>query len=50
MSVNLGAAVSDAGEGLVDAAVIQAGVLVVVSSAAGEAAEGRVPTSVADGA
>ena len=49
MSVNVGAAVSDAGEGLVDALVVEAGVLVAVSSAAGEVVDGRVPTRVADG-
>src|SRR6478609_10636751 len=49
MSVNFGAAVSDAGEGLVDALVVEAGVLVAVSSAAGEVVDGRVPTRVADG-
>jgi len=49
MSVNLGAAVSYAGEGLVDAAVVETGVLVGVSSAAGELVEGLVPTRVADG-
>ena len=49
MSVNFGAAVSDAGEGLVDAAVVETGVLVGVSSAAGELVEGLVPTRVADG-
>ena len=45
MSVNFGAAVSDAGEGL----VAEAGVLVAVSAAAGEVVDGRVPTRVADG-
>jgi hypothetical protein len=50
MSVNLGGvAVSDAGEGVVDALEVEAGVLVAVTSAGGEVAEGRVPTSVADG-
>jgi len=49
MSVNFGGAVSDAGEGLVDAPVVEAGVLVAVSSGAGELADGRVPTRVADG-
>ena len=49
MSVNFGAAVSDVGEGLVDAPVVEVGVLVAVSSAAGEVADGRVPARVADG-
>ena len=49
MSVNVGAAVSDAGEGLVDALVVEAAVLVAVSSAADEVVDGRVPTRVADG-
>jgi hypothetical protein len=49
MSVNFGAAVSDAGEGLVDAFVVEAGVLVAVSSAAGDVVDERVPTRVADG-
>jgi hypothetical protein len=48
-SVNFGAVVSDAGEGLVDALVVEAGVLVAVSSAAGEVVDGRVPTRVAEG-
>src|SRR5438067_666493 len=49
ISVNFGAAVSDVGEGLVDASVVEVGVLVAVSSAAGEVADGRVPARVADG-
>jgi hypothetical protein len=49
MSVNFGAALSDAAEGLVDAFVVEAGVLVAVSSAAGDVVDGRVPTRVADG-
>ncbi|HKS31005.1 MAG TPA: hypothetical protein VJR28_01260 [Chthoniobacterales bacterium] len=48
-SVNFGAAVSDAGEGLTDVAVVEASVLDAVSSGAGEVEEGRVPTRVADG-
>jgi hypothetical protein len=49
MSVNLGGAVSDAGEALVDASVGEAGVLVAVSSGVGEVLDGRVPTRVAEG-
>jgi hypothetical protein len=49
MSVNFGGAVSDAGEELVDAPAVEAGVLVAVSSGVGEVVDGRVPTRVADG-
>jgi hypothetical protein len=49
MSLNFGGVASDGGEGLGGAAVVEAGVLVAVSSAGGEVAEGRVPTRVADG-
>ena len=49
MSLNFGGVASDGGEGLGGAAVVGAGVLVAVSSAGGEVAEGRVPTRVADG-
>ena len=48
-SVSFGAAVSDPGEGVVDALEVEAGVLVAVPSGVGEMVEGRVPTRVADG-
>jgi hypothetical protein len=49
MSVNLGAAVSYAGEELVDTPEVEVGVLVAASPGVGEVVEGRVPTRVADG-
>ena len=49
MSVSFGAAVSDAGEGVVEALAVGAGVVVAVASAGDEVVDGRVPTRVADG-
>src|SRR5436309_15892199 len=50
MSVNFGdVAFSDAGEEVVDALEVEAGVFVAVRSGVGEVAAGRVPTRVADG-